>query len=134
MKNVFQHNYIFNRPLRWNTASVTTMQNMFLHAPAFNQPLDYEDGWDTARVTSMESMFYGARVFDKNLTWNTSSLTTMKNMFRGIHVSPAFNSILVFDTSKVEDMSGLFAESVFNRPLQPWNTAKVRSMSQMFYK
>jgi hypothetical protein len=80
MNSVFFNNHIFNHPLRWNTASVTTMYRMFKSARKFNQPLDY-DGWNTALVTSMNEMFQGAALFDKNLTWNTSSLTTMKNMF-----------------------------------------------------
>ena len=42
--------------------------------------------------------------------------------------------MLVFDTSKVEDMSDLFNDGNFNRPLQHWNTAKVRSMNKMFYR
>jgi surface protein len=63
----------------WNTASVTDMQFMFLHASSFNQPIG---SWNTANVTTMESMFDYATSFNQPLkNWNTAAVTYMIYMF-----------------------------------------------------
>jgi surface protein len=38
----------------WDTTGVTTINQMFQYASAFNQPLS----WDTSRVTTMFGMFW----------------------------------------------------------------------------
>jgi surface protein len=49
---------------------------------------------------------------------------------------PAFNSPIIFDTSSVIDMRGMFALSGFNQPLiqgvNGWDTSSVADMKQMF--
>ena len=72
-ERVVNKNRGFNEDLSaWDTARVTSMENMFRGAAAFNQ--DVGD-WDTSSVTNMECIFHGATAFDQPLdeTWLRST-------------------------------------------------------------
>ena len=65
----------------WNTAAVTTMEDMFNGATAFNQDIS---NWKTAAVTDMQGMFYGATAFNQDISrWDTAQVTDMEYMFNG---------------------------------------------------
>jgi surface protein len=70
---MFYSAFAFNQPIgAWNTANVTTMENLFYSAFAFNQPIG---AWNTSNVTDMASMFYSASVFNQNISsWNVASV------------------------------------------------------------
>jgi surface protein len=114
---------------RYVPSSVTTMQNMFSTASAFNQDIS---GWNTASVTNMLSMFSSASAFNQDIGgWNTSSVTTMSFMFNN---APAFNQdIGGWDTGNVTTMTNMFAAaSAFNQDIGGWDTGNVTNMGGMF--
>ncbi len=69
-----------------NLANVTSMQDMFRDATAFNQDIS---GWDTSGIQNMNSMFSGATAFNQDISsWNTAMVTDMASMFNS---ATAFN-------------------------------------------
>ena len=93
------------------------------------------NSWNTSGITNMSGMFGLCTVFNQpgTINWNTSVVTHMTQMFNSC---PAFNSPIIFDTSSVIDMRGMFALSGFNQPLiqgvNGWDTSLVADMKQMF--
>ncbi len=64
---------------KWNTASVSRMDQMFQQASAFNGDIS---SWNTASVTTMSSTFSSASAFSRNLaSWNVKSVTAVANAF-----------------------------------------------------
>ena len=108
MENVFQTATAFNQNISgWNTENVTNMLAMFYQASSFNnggQPLN----WNTSVVGNMRSMFNGANSFNQDISgWNTSAVTTMRLMFNGANV---FNQNLGgWDINNVADMTGMLS-------------------------
>ena len=45
----------------WDVSNVTNMEEMFVDAHSFNQPLS---NWNVSKVTNMGGMFYGANSFN----------------------------------------------------------------------
>ena len=76
MHNMFYQASAFNQDIGdWNTAQVTDMIFMFGHASAFNQDIG---SWNTEKVTTMYGMFYKARAFNQDIgSWNTAQVTTI---------------------------------------------------------
>merc|ERR1712195_317078 len=70
------------------TSSVTTMQEMFREATAFNQPLSF----DTSSVAVMYKMFENAAVFNQPLSLDTSSVTNMHGIFTNTPLSDVTSS------------------------------------------
>ena len=100
----------------WNTAKVTTMLQMFVGQPYFNQPIGI---WNTGLVTRMDYMFY------------SYARPTAPTRLNG-----TFNQPLdLWDVSKVISIVSMFeAQTSFNQPLNSWNTIKVTNMGDVFYK
>merc|ERR1712100_321955 len=114
---------------QWDTSEVTSMQNMFCEARAFNKPIG---AWDTSKVTDMFHMFANARAFNKPIgAWDTSKVTSMNGMF---WLAQAFNQpIGTWDTSKVTNMADMFhGARAFDQPIGAWDTSKVTNMKDMF--
>ena len=83
--------------IAWNVSNVLTMAEMFEseHEHPFNQPLDK---WDTSSVTDMNQMFFNCNKFNQRIgqntvdftsdglgtytAWNTQNVITMSRMFR----------------------------------------------------
>ena len=140
-----------------DTSNVTDMSNMFAGSQATT--LDLSD-FDTSKVTNMQYMFAGSQATSINIsTLNTSNVTDMSSMFtESMVTSLDFSSfdtsnvttmkemicaplltnltgIENFNTSKVTDMSGMFAAikiSNINLDLSNFNTSNVTDMSNMF--
>ena len=74
---MFWKAYVFNNgassgvstTLSWDTSSVTTMENTFNRATAFN---GYLSSWDTSNVTNMISVFDSAQVFNNGASSGVS--------------------------------------------------------------
>ena len=73
-----------NDPICWDTAKVTTFENMLNGATKFNGALV---GWDTSKVTKMDRTFSSAEVFNRPLNWDTSKVTTMDYTFCSQYLS-----------------------------------------------
>ena len=116
----------------WTTSNVTNMSGMFIGTTNFNQPIG---SWDVSKVTNMPSMFGSASNFNQDIgSWNVSGVTNMLGMF---YLSTNFNngnspSISGWTTSKVTNMSLMFASTLFNQPIGSWDVSKVTNMQQMF--
>ena len=63
--------------------------------------------------------------------WDTSKVTDMSEIFA---YSQFNGDISKWDTSSVTDMSDMFSGSKFNGNISNWETSKVTNMSEMFYE
>lgn len=126
----------------WDTSKVTTMTQLFLGQPLFNQPIG---SWNTGNVATMSFVFYSyplprsGGLFNQPLnSWNTSKVTNMNSMFLGQRV---FNqNIGSWDVSNVTTMNQMFLNQNFNglfnngndSSIKNWNTSKVTNFGYMF--
>lgn len=79
-------------------------------------------------ITSCEHMFYGSGI-NIPLIWDTSLITNMYGMFRYAY---NFNSIIPFNTSNCTNLAVMFdGASNFNQPVQ-FNTSNCKNMDCMF--
>ena len=70
----------------------------------------------------MDKVFYNAKAFNSQLVWDTSKVTTMKSTFED---AKSFNQPLVWDTSKVTSMAQTFyGADGFSQDLA-WDTSQV---------
>jgi surface protein len=110
-------------------STVTSLQNMFSSAAAFNQPIG---SWNVGAVTNMSSMFQSTTAFNQPIgDWNVGAVTNMGAMF---NAATAFNqNISNWNTSNVTNMSVMFANATaFNQNISSWNTSNVTTMLSMF--
>ena len=144
MFRMFYGATIFNQPLSgWNTQNVTTMHGMFSNATNFNNGLlsgtDGTLSWNTSAVTIMTDMFYAATSFNCNVgSWYVSNVISFNGTFNSASKfnnggSPDINNWLLKTTGTV-NISGMFqTATIFNQPLNGWNTVAVTNMSTVFY-
>ena len=130
MNELFMSAYEFNQPIgNWDVSNVANMVGMFKSAVIFNHPLN---NWDVSNVTYMSFMFESAMSYNQPLgDWDVSCVTDMGDMFRD---AEEFNqSIGNWDVSKVIDMSSMFSGAkAFNQSIGDWNTSSVTDVSYMF--
>ena len=141
--SMFRNTTLFNQPLNsWNTQAVTDMEKMFFQATNFNNGLTSglagTLAWNTAAVTIMTDMFGNASSFNCNIgSWNVSSVANFNSMFSGATNFNNGGSVAIetwtLKTTGAIDMRSMFINaSVFNQPLNGWNTSEVTNMSNMF--
>ena len=140
---MFRSATLFNQPLNsWNTQAVTTMGGMFYGATNFNNGLSSGVvgtlAWNTSAVTSMDLMFSAASSFNCNIgSWNVSSVANFTSMFSS---ATKFNNggstaieTWTLKTTGTIDMRFMFYDTtIFNQPLNGWNTQAVTNMALMF--
>jgi surface protein len=86
MINMFYDAKSFNQSVsNFNTINVTSMQNMFLGASVFNQPVPF----NTVKVTNMASMFTNATAFNQAINF---SIPLVNNIFDIIRDSGLFTT------------------------------------------
>jgi surface protein len=133
----------FNRYIgSWNTERVTDMSSMFANNTAFNQDIG---AWNVQNVTNFGDMFFDARLFNNgnsanidNWRFSTISNINMFGMFRSTQPSAAdrntFNQpIGSWNTERVTSMSNMFFRCTpFNQDIGIWNTSNVTNMTNMF--
>jgi surface protein len=130
MNNLFLDATSFNQPINsWDVSNVTNMSFMFSVATSFNQPLG---SWDVSKVTNMEGMFSWTGNFNQDISnWDVSNVTNMSQMFGG---AEAFNQpIGSWNVSNVTTMYAMFnVAKAFNQPIGSWDVSNVTNMQQMF--
>ena len=129
----------------WDMSNVTTADNMFNSAAAFNNGGSGDiDNWNVSKVTDMTGMFERATVFNQPIgSWDVSSVT---NMFEMFNFAEAFNQdISRWNTSKVTNMARMFqVAEAFNQDINTqliagmgqsytaWDVSNVTNMNSMF--
>lgn len=86
---------------------------------------------DITPITDLANMFHGISMFDGHIElWDTSQVNDMSYLF----ANTIFNQdISGWDVSNVENMDGMFSENeYFNQPIGKWNTCSVINMADMF--
>lgn len=87
---------------------------------------------DTSLITDMSGLFLDStrKDFSGIEKWDTSNVANMSEMFK----NSCFNKPLDnWDVSNVTDMSKMFAQTPFNQPLISWDVSAVEDMSYMFF-
>ena len=85
---------------------------------------------DVSRVTDMSRLFADHKKFNGNISnWNTSKVTNMSNIFAN---SQFTKDISQWDVSKVTNMKQMFKNSKFDGDISQWDVSKVTNMSRMF--
>ena len=112
----------------WDTSEVTDMNELFLDAHTFNEPIG---NWDVSNVTIMRSLFAYASAFNQDISsWDVGSVTDMSYMFTG---TPFNQHIGNWDVSNVTDMQEMFwGDTKFNQPIGNWDVSNVTNMESMF--
>jgi surface protein len=85
---------------------------------------------DVSRVTDMSRLFADHKKFNGNISnWNTSKVTNMSNIFAK---SQFTKDISQWDVSKVTNMKQMFKSSKFNGDISQWNMSNVVDVDSMF--
>ena len=128
MNELFMYAWDFNQPLEWDTRNVTDVSRMFYGAEAFDQHL----AWDTRNVTDMNRMFYGATSFDQHLAWDTRNVTDMGFMFRDARAFNNGGQPLAWDTRSATYTVGMFTDATSFDQHLAWDTRNMRNTTGMF--
>ncbi|OWU89113.1 BspA family leucine-rich repeat surface protein [Flavobacterium sp. WLB] len=126
----------FNQPIgNWNTAAVSSTNDLFSNATTFNQPIG---NWNMSNNTNMSNMFIAASSFNQNIgSWNVSKVVNFSSMFGGATSfnnggSPNINNWILNSTSNIV-MNSMFSNAKnFNQPIGNWNTVQVTRTDAMF--
>lgn len=87
---------------------------------------------NTSSITDMSCLFldYVRKDWESLSMWDTHNVTNMSSMFLNSNLNAGIEG---WDVSKVEDMSRLFTDcQKINCSLKMWNTKNVRCMYAMF--
>ncbi len=143
MNNMFLSCIAFNQDISsWNTSRVISTNSMFAGATNFNNGsasgIAGNMLWNMSNVTTTLGMFQSCTAFNQNLgILNLSSCTTLQSMFNGATKFNNGGSNSIKDwtirTAGTVNMATMFANTtIFNQPLDNWNTSTVTTMNQMF--
>lgn len=147
-RNVTNMSYMFRRVyymkdpqvFNLNTRNVTNMENMFELAfeSQPNQNAIFGSDFNTEKVITMANMFKESNINEIDVTnfVGAPEATTIASMFDKTKATK-ITFPTTFNTSKVTDMSRMFAQ-IYNLPSNfhlnlPFDTSSLTTMSQMFY-
>jgi surface protein len=128
-ERMFYNATSYSLELDLNTASVTTMANMFNGCQALSLDLS---GFSTSNLVDMSNMFANSKALTLDLrTMDTSKVTNMTAAFS--NSSASVIDLSATDTSNVTNMQNLFADAkVLSLDLSTMDTSKVTVMSGTF--
>ena len=122
---------------KWNTKSVTRMNNIFSGCKSLLNLPDISN-WDVSNVTDMSNMFSNCSLI-KYLpdisNWSTKNVVNMNNMFYNCSSLLTLPDLSKWNTSKVKDMSCMFSKCKSLKCLpdiSKWNISEVIYMKEMF--
>ena len=75
--------------------------------------------------------FYGANADGKVIVRSYNELRIL--IIKTIESQGPFCDLNFIDVSRIDDMSFLFAGSLFDGDISSWNVSRVKNMSHMFY-
>lgn len=147
-RNVTNMSYMFRRVyymkdpqvFNLNTRNVTNMENMFELAfeSQPNQNAIFGSDFNTEKVITMANMFKESNINEIDVTnfVGAPEATTMASMFDKTKTTK-ITFPATFNTSKVTDMSRMFAQ-IYTLPTNlhlklPFDTSSLTTMNQMFY-
>ena len=147
-RNVTNMSYMFRRVyymkdsqvFNLNTRNVTNMENMFELAfeSQPNQNAIFGSDFNTEKVTTMANMFKESNIGEIDVTnfVGAPEATTLASMFDKTKATK-ITFPATFNTSKVTDMSRMFAQ-IYTLPTNlhlklPFDTSSLTTMNQMFY-
>jgi hypothetical protein len=143
VKGMFEGNTKFNSALgNWDLRTVTDASDMFknnqVYTDASATNLFKSAGWKTYQIQDMSGMFSETSLNPDLSTWDMGTVTSTKNMFKN---NTGFNgwingwfkqdagSTKVFN---IQDMSGMFENSVQTTNISDWDVSTVVDMTNMF--
>ena len=96
---------------------------------------------DTEKITDMSDLFIHSVVdndvhlkFDGDISqWDVSNVENMSSMFAYSIYSGKYGDISNWDVSKVKDMEYMFMNSKFNGDISNWNIQNLKNIDGMFY-
>lgn len=109
-------------------SSVVSLRGAFAESNFHNYSIAF---WDVSHVRDLQDLFFRNGAFNSPLGgWNVSSVENM----RGVFSESIYNQELAYwDVSKVVNMLGMFrANHAFNKPLGSWDVSRVVTMRFMF--
>ena len=131
-----------SKPLALNTAVVTTFNNMFQNARAFNQNVS---SFDVSRATDVAGMFdsaSGVGKFNNGLSSGQTGILqfTFNNAAPNLSLAAMFRNqegfnqdVSSWETSNIKSMASMFANAKkFNQDVSSWNISNVTDTSAMF--
>jgi len=119
----------------FNTSKVMDMTGMFMSCSALIS-MSFDSSFKTSSVTSMHEMFGGCKELEALdlSTFDTSKVEDMRYIFSGCKKLPSLN-LSNFDTSSVKMMGHMFRECSSIESIvfgNKFNTSKVHDMTFMF--
>lgn len=117
------------------TMQPTNLRRFYINSGTDKTKLTDVSQWGGVPWSSMASAFNGCYNVDISATDipDLSAVTDMSNMFTDCYKLTGPSNIDSWNTSAVENMSGLFSRAkMFNQPIGDWNTSNVTNMNLMF--
>ena len=143
LKFIFSSAVLFNHQINWNTVAVTDMAAAFWGATAFNNGLASgvagTFNLNTSLFWRLDQMFNGATSFNCDISsWDVSGVSSFESMFQSASKfnnggSSGIGSWTFKTTGTIIMLNMFYGASIFNQPLNGWNTQAVTNMNSMFF-
>ena len=140
MSHMFEKAAAFNEDVsRWNTSDVRSLVSMFEGASSFNRPINTGEvtvngtpytAWDVSSVTDMQLLFSKASAFNQKIgDWDTSNVEFMNYMFAESSFDQDISGWVV---NSVRDFRGMFRLSPFDQAIGSWQLDSAENIREMF--